>query len=238
MFTPLYILFSYLLLYFKNIYKNQNLSTNMLNKTELLNVLLVLISLSLAFLFVKGAQEMIPIILFLLIVIIVNILGKKLTAYFLHANINTRIWHFYRFWFFEKSHLKKPFPIGFFLPLVSSLLSIGYFVWFAVLEFDAVPLKSRISKSIGLYRFTELTEFHIGLIAAFGIIFNLVLAVLAYLLDYSFLARLSIYYASFNLLPMSNLDGTKIFFASKNGILWFILSAICAIFLVYSIFAI
>jgi len=68
---------------------------------------------------------------------------------------------------------------------------------------------------IGLLVFPngEITEFQIGLIAAAGITLNLIFGVIGYLAGWPLFTKLSIWYAFFNILPLSNLDG-------KNRIKW------------------
>ena len=113
----------------------------------------------------------------------------------------------------------------------------GFLKILTFLQFDAKPSITRVAKRRGAYRYSELTEWHIALIAGGGIIATLVLALIAYLLNYPELARFAIFYSSWNtLLPISQLDGCKILFGSK--IFWFILSAICLIGLVFAFFII
>lgn len=175
-------------------------------------------------------------LLFALIVIFVNILVKKLLAYYTDCDIETKIWHFQRYGLYERSYFRKPIPIGFILPLLLSVVSLGAIKFLTLLQFEVSPLKYRVAKRIGLYRFSELTETHIGAIAYSGIIANLVLAILAYLINVPELARLSVYYAAFNMLPLGKLDGNKIFFGSM--ITWFALAIITGLFVVYALFGI
>jgi len=78
-----------------------------------------------------------------------------------------------------------------------------------------------------------MTEEHIGWIAAAGIAANLLFAVVGYLIGFSELARISIYFAFFNMLPLSDLDGNKIFFGSR--ILWSFLAALVLIGVGYAL---
>ncbi|MFH1612733.1 MAG: hypothetical protein ABIB46_03245, partial [bacterium] len=72
----------------------------------------------------------------------------------------------------------------------------------------------------------------IAYIAAAGIFVNLLFAFLAYLIGFSEFAKLSIWFAFFNMIPISNLDGNKIFFGSK--VLWSFLATITLIALGYT----
>lgn len=172
-------------------------------------------------------------ILSFFIVISINIIAKKLAARYLDSSIEIKTWSFKQYWFTSSSHLKNEFPIGILLPIISTILSLGYFVWLAVIEFDPSPLSSRVSKRHGLYRFSELTEIHICLIAAAGVSANLLLSIPFYLFNFTELAKISIYFAFWNLIPLGNLDGSKIFFGSR--IVWISLLIISAIFLSYAL---
>ena len=100
------------------------------------------------------------------------------------------------------------------------------------MEFEIHPSTARASKRHGIYRFTEMTDWHMGLIAAAGLVANLFAAMIGYIIGAPEFTKLSIYYACFCLIPFGNLDGTKIFFGSI--IIWFTLLIICAVFLSYA----
>ena len=75
-------------------------------------------------------------------------------------------------------------------------------------------------------------------IASSGIFASLFLAFLALLIGemfnfklYSF-ANINFYLALFNMIPVSSLDGTQIFFGSR--IIWSVLAFICLIFALYA----
>jgi len=120
-----------------------------------------------------------------------------------------------------------------FLPIITSLVTLGNFVWMGSLVFDVKPEIHRAAKRHGLYSYSEMTEEHIGWIAAAGIAANLIFAVVGYLIGFSELARISIYFAFFNMLPLSDLDGNKIFFGSR--ILWSFLAALVLIGVGYAL---
>ena len=141
-----------------------------------------------------------------------------------------------RYGFKAHHYFKRPFPIGIFLPIIVSLVSAGRLFWMAAMTFDVKPKIYRAAKRHGLYSFSEMTEFHIGLIAAAGVLINLLAAVIGYFLGFSEFARLNIYFAFFNMLPISDLDGNKIFFG--NIVLWSFLAIIVLIGLGYAFFLI
>jgi Zn-dependent protease len=110
------------------------------------------------------------------------------------------------------------------------LFSFNGFTWMASLVFDVKAKAYHAAKRHGMYSFSEMTEEHIGKIAAAGIFANLFLAVLFYLIGGDFgtlFAKLNIWFVFFNMIPLSDLDGNKIFFG--NIILWSFLAVITLI---------
>lgn len=186
----------------------------------------------------KGANSSIILLLFTLIImaitIIVNISAKKIAAYYYEAKIETKIWMWERYGIKRGQHFKTPIPAGILIPALISIISFGYFIWLTLLEFDVFATTARAAKKHGMYRFTDMTDIHIGLIAASGVVANLITAILGYIAGFPEFSRLSIFYAFFSMIPFGNLDGTKIFFGSKN--IWIGLGIIVLIFLSYVLF--
>ena len=152
-----------------------------------------------------------------------NIATKKILGNHFEINIKTKFWEFHRYGLKKKSHLKRPLPMAW-LPLAIAPLSRGVFMWLGILEFDATPKPERASRRHGLYRFTEVTEKHIGLIAFMGVVMNLLLGVAGYIAGFELFTKLSFGFAMWSIVPISRLDGTKIFFG--NRVLWGIITAI------------
>ncbi len=175
------------------------------------------------------------------ILLIVNILAKKTTAYFLESEIEVKIWEIKRFGFKTGDKFKNAFPLGAFMPLISKIFFFGLngFVWMASLVFDVKAKAYRAAKRHGIYSFSEMTEEHIGRIAAVGIIVNLILAFIFYFIGGEFgtiFAKLNIWFVFFNMIPISDLDGNKIFFG--NLVLWSFLAIVTLIGLGYTFFLI
>ena len=100
----------------------------------------------------------------------------------------------------------------------------------ASLVFDVKAKAYHAAKRHGIYSFSEMTEEHIGRIAAAGIFVNLVLAIAFYFIGGDFgtlFAKLNILFAFFNMIPISDLDGNKIFFG--NLVLWSFLAIVTLI---------
>ena len=141
----------------------------MLDSKEITSILLISIILAFIISLIKTTQYFFYILLLILIIIVVNITAKKITSYFLECEIKTKIWELSRFGFKPGWHFKKPLAAGAFLPVIFKFLTAGYLNWMACLTFDVKPKIYRAAKRHGLYSFSEMTEAHIGKIAAAGI---------------------------------------------------------------------
>jgi len=147
------------------------------------------------------------------IILIIYVAAKKLTAYYYEAEEETKIWNFQRYGLYERSYFKYPIPIGIILPFLLSIITFGSIPWFAVTESDVKPTEARAAKRHQIY--------------------SLIIAPIAYILNLQELAKASIYFACFNLLPLGKLDGSRVFFGSL--ILWVFLAAISLIALSYAL---
>lgn len=203
----------------------------MINKNEIFTILLITLILAFTISLLKISETFLPVLISIFIIITANVFAKKIASYYLDSEIEIRLWEIKRYGFKPKKHFKKQFPAGAFFPILITTFSFGYLKWMACLVFDVKPKIYRAAKRYGLYNFSEMTEYHIGLIASSGIIINLFLAIIGYLIGFDEFSKLNIYYAFFNILPISDLDGNKIFFGSF--ILWSFLAAIVLIGLSY-----
>jgi Zn-dependent protease len=200
----------------------------MINKKEIFIIALIIIiislSMGLSLNILAELKTVLYTFLAVSILILANVFTKKIIAYRLDSEIEMNIWEIGKYGFSKDKNSKKPFPFGAFLPIISKIVSIivsfpfKSFVWMASLVFDVKPRIYRGAKRYGLYTFSEITESHLGLIAASGIVINLILAIVGYFLGFPLFARLNVYYAFFNMIPISELDGNKIFFG--NLIIW------------------
>ena len=169
-----------------------------------------------------------------LLIIAINLAAKIVASHHYESEIEVKVWEMERYGFKPGNYFRKPVPVGAFIPILTSLISFGYFTWLASLVFDVKPKSYRASKRHGLYSFSEMTEEHLGNIAAAGILANLAFAIIGYLIGFEEFAKLNIYYAAFSIIPISDLDGNKIFFG--NVILWSFLAALLAIVVGFVIF--
>jgi len=166
------------------------------------------------------------------IILSVNVLVKKAVGYLLELKVKIGFWSWYQYGFRKDAHFKKAVPMAW-LPLLVSLFSRGLLWWLAILEFDVDAKTERVSRKHGLYRFTEVTEWHIAWIAVWGIIANIALAIIAYFAGYELFSKLSIYYVAWSIIPLSSLDGSKIFFGSRA--LWMTIATFVLLFLIWGL---
>ncbi|OYT36761.1 hypothetical protein B6U91_00420 [Candidatus Pacearchaeota archaeon ex4484_71] len=206
----------------------------MMNKKEIIVFVLTLLVLSFTISMFDIRNLFLTSLIYISIILFTNVLAKKATAHFLDSEIEIKTWEIRRFGF--KKHLtsKRPFAIGVFLPIILKLITAGFLNWMATMVFDVKAKVYRAAKRHGLYAFTEMSEAQIGAIAASGIIMSILISVLGYFAGFQDFAKLSIWFAFFNIIPISNLDGNKIFFGSV--LLWTILATIILIGALATIF--
>lgn len=201
----------------------------MFNKKEILLIVVVSVIFAFAISLIETWNLFLYSFLAVLLVILINVVAKKIASYYLDAEVEVKLWEVERYGFSRNKTFRKPFPAGAFLPLISKIFffTLGSFIWMASLVFDVKPKTYRAAKRHGLYSFSEMNEFHIGWIAGAGIVANLVFALIGYLIGFGEFAKINLYYAFFNMLPLSDLDGNKIFFGSLLG--WAVLATIILI---------
>ncbi len=153
--------------------------------------------------------------LFAVVIITVAVSAKKLMAYLLDSDVEHRIWSASRYWFRPQQHLSKEVPLGIVFPLFISLFTLGVGKVMTLLTYETKALKVRAAKRFGYYSFTEMTEFHNGLIGAAGIVGVLLVSFVSYFPGLELLSKMAAYYAFFNMIPIANLDGAQIFFGSR-----------------------
>ncbi|MEK6889406.1 MAG: hypothetical protein AABW80_04860 [Nanoarchaeota archaeon] len=171
------------------------------------------------------------------VVIIAVVIGaRKFVAHLLDADVEHEIWQVYTYGFKPRDHFEKEKPFGIIIPLLLSIISLGFLKFLPVLTYETSAQKVRASKRFGYYSYSSMTGMHNALIGVAGIVALWILAIIAYLVNFEYLAEISAYYAFANLIPISSLDGTQIFFGSK--VLYTIVATITLIFFLYAIFLI
>ena len=208
----------------------------MLNKKEIIVIAAITLILAFTISLVKSLEIFLYALLGVFLVLTINILAKKVASFYLDSEIEIKLWEIKRYGFKAHKYFKKPFPAGAFLPIIITAFSFGYLNWMASLIFDVKPKIYRAAKRYGLYSFSEMTEYHLALIASAGILANLIFAVIGYFIGFTTFTKLNIYYAFFNMLPISDIDGNKIFFGSI--VLWSFLASLTLIGLFFAVFVI
>ncbi len=210
----------------------------MLNKKEILIIILISIIFAFSITLMSSLNYFLIVFLSIILVIMINIITKKIIGYYYEMEIETKLWEFKHWGYKPKQHLKKDFPAGAFFPIFSRviLFPLNGFIWMASLVFDVKAKVYKTAKRHGFYSFSEVSGNQIAYTAAAGIFANLLFAILGYLIGFSEFAKFNIWFSFFNIIPLSNLDGNKIFFGSKT--LWTFLTIIILIALIYTFFII
>ncbi|MDD5193938.1 MAG: hypothetical protein PHF67_05135 [Candidatus Nanoarchaeia archaeon] len=157
-----------------------------------------------------------------ILVVLTSILTKKIIGNIRCIEIEHSVWKFQRWGWYLRSYFKKPFPIGLALPFFLSIFSLGIIKPLAILQFDAknIPEK-RILRRVGRIRKMEINEYDLSITAASGFYALLVLSIIGIIFKYPELAKYSVYYGIWNMIPFGGLDGTKLFFG--NAYHWIVL---------------
>ena len=208
---------------------------------EILHIILAIIILAIVLGFQSiidlNLQETGIVLLFAFNIIGANILVKKWMASYLDAGVEHETWLWSRYGLHPGGHLKKPIPIGIILPIIFTIFSLGTIKLMTLLTYETHALKRRAAKRHGYYSFTEMTEWHNALVGAAGIVIVLLVSFIAYWIPpISGLSAFAAYYAFWNMIPISKLDGTQIFMGSR--LLWYTLGIITLIFVGYALFLI
>ncbi len=184
-------------------------------------------------------------ILIFTIIIFTCITVKKLVAPHYAIKIEHGMWELQRWGYYERSYFKKPLSFGLILPFFLSIFSLGYIKPFTFFQFDAENIpERRLLKARGErkpQRKETINEEDIAYTSAAGFYALILLALIGLFiksfLNFDFgtdLAKYSIYYSIWNMIPFSQLDGTKLFFGSI--ITWIFILIIQVILLLIIIF--
>ena len=168
---------------------------------------------------IKGDFLLIPMYaVFSIIIILVSVLSKKIAADHYDADIEHELWKMERYGLPQAWRLAKPVPVGIIFPLFFTVFSLGFLKPLTFLTFEIRALKRRAARRHGYYSYAEMTDWHVALISAFSILCLLALGIIAYftpLPNSEVLAKLAIFYAFWNMIPISKLDGTQLLFSSR-----------------------
>lgn len=206
----------------------------MFNKKEISPILISTLIIAFASTLIQTWSLFLSALGAVFLVIMINVLAKKISGFYLESIVDIKLWEIRKWGIKPWQSFRNFFPIGAFLPIISKifLFWVNGLVWTASLVFDVRPSVHRAVRRHGVYTFSEVTESHTGLIAAWGVLANLFFALIGYLLNFSLFTQFNLWFAFFNMIPISNLDGNKIFFGKK--LLWYILAMVSLIGFLYS----
>jgi hypothetical protein len=153
------------------------------------------------------------------IIICLFVLVEKITANYIDTSIEIKSWEMSRWWYTTWAELKKPIPVGIVFPLLLGFLSGGMIKMLTLLQFHATALPSKSSKRYGARRISGIMEWDDALIGFYGLLILLALAIISSFMyssifPFSELAKYSFYYVLWNLIPISSLAGSKLFYGS------------------------
>lgn len=144
------------------------------------------------------------------IILLVNILAKKITAHKLGCEIEIEPWNIERYGFNRSSYFKWPIPAWLLWPVIVVWLSLGRVWWLVTTTFETFATTKKVGR-----KFAEVTEWDIALIAFAGIIANLAVMAFAAAFGYNQFVFISLWFIFFNMLPFPAYDGGRIFFGSR-----------------------
>ena len=215
-------------------------------KEIILIILFIIIASFISFipLIPENPIKILAAILVFSIIIPINIIVKKITSSYYAIKIEHRIWEIKRWGYYERSKFKKPVSTGLILPFFLAFFSLGYLKPFTFFQFDAENLpRERLLKARGQRRAERrevINEEDLAYTSASGFYALLLLTILGLLIkpflpEFGFnLAKYSIYYGLWNLIPFGQLDGTKLFFGTFVG--WIFITILYLISLLFIIF--
>jgi len=203
----------------------------MIEKKELTWIIIAIVIFEFIVFFPNSNTLSLRLIFVPIAVLLTNIVTKKYFSKYYNIKIEHKIFEFQQYGWQKQAHYKKPFPIGLVLPLIMTVISWGFLKPLTLLQFEMknVP-ETRILRKRGHYRKMEINESDPAMTAAWGFYALFILAIIATQFNYNELARFSIFYGFWNLIPFGNLDGNKIFFGSFTN--WAILAIIFIISLI------
>ena len=171
--------------------------------------------IGISFPFTVTIQGLLQALMYSAIIILVYVFSKKIFAFMVDSDVEHEFWKVSRYGPQSGAYLRNPAPAGIIVPLFFTVLSLGFFKIMPLLTYETRALSVRASKRFGYYSYTEMSEWHNGLIGAVGIISVLIVSLISYILlpANDVLWRMAIYFAFWNMIPVSNLDAISTAYA-------------------------
>ena len=175
-------------------------------------------------------------LLFAFLIVVPHVISHKMAARYYRSEAKFKLLEWKRYWLMEDSEFKHPFPIWLVLPVIAAFVTLGKLKLFMIETFD---LSWKTERRIGSW-FYEMQEREIAIIALAGPITNLFLAFIAGavfsvtgVVPVKDFAIFNAWFAFFSLLPIGNLDCTKVLFGGKIRWLFFFAFTIAFLALLY-----
>src|SRR3989338_4635107 len=205
---------------------------------EIKSIIVIVLILTFIFAFDDGKPSLILkdwflkffyVLILVVLTVLFNSFGYKLMAKYLGTEVEIRVWNSEKFegrFSLSKLHKYIFSPV---LGVLIMLFSNGKIFFTAVSTFDI--------KNYNMFgrKFPKLTEFNVGLIATFGLFFNLILMILFKALSIDKGVFINSWFIAWSLLPFSNLPGAKIFIASRSLYVFSLIFFIANILLIPSL---
>jgi hypothetical protein len=166
-------------------------------------------------------------VFFLVIVtLLVHIAGTKLAANYFDQEAEFKFWHIKQFYFTAKRHLPMPFPVGIIIGLFFTLISSGTAFFTAITTFE-ISNQKRIGRA-----FPNVSEQQIAFICFWGIFANLVLLMFFKFINIQQGVLINSWFIIWNLLPVTDLMGSQMFFSHRILYLFFLFFIIIFLLLI------
>ena len=101
----------------------------MFNSKEIAAFIIITLVLGITISFLKGTQILLSTLMAVFIVLLVNLLAKKIAAFYVESEIEIKPWEIRQFGFRKGAHFKRPFQAGIFFPII-----YFYYRFFYLLE--------------------------------------------------------------------------------------------------------
>ena len=94
----------------------------MLNLKEIGVIVFSALLLGLIISVVETWQKFYYITIIILVIIMINVIAKKVISYYLDSEVEIKPWNVERWWFKAHHRFKKPVPAGIFVPIILKIL--------------------------------------------------------------------------------------------------------------------
>jgi intracellular septation protein A len=130
----------------------------MLKKKEIIAILFAFVLITFSVSFMKSKEAILYSALAIAIILMTNILTKKIVASYLDSKINLELWTLKTYGFKKGMYFKKPLPMGIIMPALVAVLTRGIFPWMTSLVYEVEPTTAGKAKRHGLFKLDLLLQ--------------------------------------------------------------------------------